>query len=506
MGIRPPTKDDLRRLAAENFIELNQEELEVFESLIKPMVERFDRVHNAPASNGPLKHRDRDPGGRPNREEDPLNAIVRSCSVKGAASGKLVGKRIGLKDNICVSGIPMTCGSLVLEGFVPDIDATIVTRMLDEGAEIAAMLNMDDFAYSGAGAISAYGPTLNPHNPEYLTGGSSGGSGSSLYYDYIDMTIGCDQGGSIRLPASWCGVVGLKPTHGLVPYTGIVGADATIDHTGPMARAVEDVALLLEVLAGKDPLDPRQGEVIVHPYTEALGQDVRGLRIGVVQEGFELKESEPDVDAAVHNAVKVLEGLGVEVSEVSIPAHREAGGIIAWAIAAEGGTAGFHSNGAGYHQKGLHNVGLTTAIGKSRRTQGNDFPPSVKIILLVGTYLSQNYHGSVYGKAQNLSRSLRASYDQALEQVDVLAMPTTPMKAHKYRPDVDLRGLMDYSLDMAGNTSPTNVTGHPAISVPCAKSSGLPVGLMLIGRHFDEMTLVRTAHAFETSVNWEELS
>ncbi len=187
---------------------------------------------------------------------------MRRCVLRGATGGRLSGKRIGLKNNICVAVIPMTCASLILEDYTPDSDAIIVTRMLDEGAEIAAILDLDNFTFSGAGDTSAFGPTLNPHNTGYLAGGSSGGSAAALYYDDIDITIGGDQGGSIRIPASFCGVAGHKPTHGLVPYnTGIVGIDNTFDHAGPMARTVYDVALMLEVIAGKDPLGPRRREV-----------------------------------------------------------------------------------------------------------------------------------------------------------------------------------------------------------------------------------------------------
>src|SRR5207245_3980027 len=221
----------------------------------------------------PLVYYERDPGGRPSRESDPLNAIIRRCSVKGAKGGKLAGKRIGIKDNVCIAGIPMTCASRVLEGYVPDIDATIIRCILDAGGDITAILNMDNFAFSGGGDTSAYGPTRNPHNPEHLAGRSSARSGAALYYKDIDLTIGDDQGGSIRIPASWCGIVGLKPTHSLVPYTGIVGIDPTFDHAGPMARSVAEVALLLEVIAGKDPMDPRQYDVPVLPDSQAPSGD-----------------------------------------------------------------------------------------------------------------------------------------------------------------------------------------------------------------------------------------
>ena len=253
MAIRLPTADDLRDAAAANHFELTDEELEAFQAMIPGLFGAYEALERMPDPHIPIKYRDRDPGYRPSREEDPYNAIVRRCTLKGASSGKLAGKRVGLKNNVCIAGMPMMCGSLVLNGYVPEVNATIVTRLLDEGAEIVATLNLDNLAWSGAGDASAHGPTLNPHNPEYLAGGSSGGSAAALYYDDIDITIGGDQGGSIRIPSSWCGVVGLKPTHSLVPYTNIAGMEATIDHTGPMARTVAGAALTLEVIAGKDP-------------------------------------------------------------------------------------------------------------------------------------------------------------------------------------------------------------------------------------------------------------
>ncbi len=503
MALRPPTAEDLRKMAAANYFELSADELADFQSLMPDMFTSLDQLDQMPAEPMAITYRERDPGSRPSRQEDPLNAIVRRCSVKGAASGKLAGKRIGLKDNICVAGLPMTCASLVLEGYVADMDATIVTRLLDAGAEITAMLNMDNFAFSGGGDTSAYGPTLNPHNPQHLAGGSSGGSAAALYYDNIDLTIGGDQGGSIRIPASWCGVVGLKPTHGLVPYTGIVGIDPTFDHAGPMGRTVADVALMLEVVAGKDPLDPRQGEVPVQPYTQALNKDIKGLRIGVVREGFGWEKSEPDVEAAVHRAISALQEMGAQTQEVSIPAHREAGGIV-WALIVEGAAAAIYGNGVGYHWKGHYNVSLASALGKFRQAQGNDLPPTVKLVLLIGTYLNQRYHGRLYAKAQNQRRALQASYDRVLEQVDVLAMPTTPMKAHRHNPQIDRRGLITHGWNTSPNTAPFDMTGHPSLSIPCAKSNGLPVGLMLTSRHFDESTLLRVAHAFEQNVPWEQ--
>ena len=311
----------------------------------------MDLLDQMPVENPFLRQAIRDPGSRPQPEDDPLNAIVRRCAVKGPSSGKLAGVRVGLKDNISVSGIPMTCGSRVLSGYVPDVDATVVIRLLSEGAEIVAMLNMDDFAWGGRGDTSAYGAVLNPHNHQHLAGGSSAGSGAALYYDTIDMTLGCDQGGSIRIPAAWCGTVGLKPTFGLVPYTGIVGGETGFDHVGPMARSTEQVALMLEVIAGKDPLDPRQNEVPVQNYTGALDGRVEGLRLGVVKEGFGLRASEKEVDAAVRKAIGELAELGMKTSEISVPAHKSAMAIYRGAMS-EGVAALLRANGLGYHWQG----------------------------------------------------------------------------------------------------------------------------------------------------------
>src|SRR5262245_1626220 len=503
MALRRPTADDFHRLATAHHFELTSDELEAYQALMPTMFAALDALDQAPANRPEITYCERNPGRRPFPQEDPLNAIVRRCSVKGAKSGKLAGKRVGIKDNVCIAGVPMTCASLVLDGYVPDLDATIITRILDAGGEITAILNMDNFAFSGGGDTSAYGPTRNPHNPEHLAGGSSGGSGAALYYDDIDLTIGGDQGGSIRIPASWCGVVGLKPTHSLVPYTGIVGIDATFDHTGPMARSVADVALLLEVIAGKDPLDPRQYDVPVQSYAQVLGKDIRGVRLGVVREGFDTPVSEPDVDAKVREAIKALQELGAQVQEVSIPAHLEAGGIT-WGLIAEGMAALVYGNGVGHHWQGLYNESFANMLGKSLQAQAQDLPYQVKFVVMMGTYLNRAYHGRLYTKAQNQRRVLRAAYDQVLERVDVLVMPTTPNKAHHYDPRRNIRELMEHGWNMLGNTAPFDMTGHPSLSVPCGKANGLPVGLMLTGRHFEDATLLRVAHAFEQQMAWEK--
>jgi amidase len=502
MALRIPSRDDLHRLAQSNHFTLSNDEVEVYYALMTTFFPLFDQLDQLPEPHIPRRYPARDPGSRPERQHDPYNAIVRRCSVLGAAAGPLAGKRVGLKDNICIAGMPMTCGSTVLQGLVPDTDATIVTRLLDAGARIVAILNMDNFAFSGAGDTSAYGPTLNPHSLQHLAGGSSGGSAAALYYDDIDLTIGGDQGGSIRIPASWCGVVGLKPTHSLVPYTGIVGIDQTFDHAGPMARSVAEVAQAMEVLAGKDPLDPRQYDVPVQSYMAALGRDLRGIRVGVLKEGFGQEGAEADVDAAVRAATETLGTLGATVTEVSVPAHLTAGAV-AWGLFAEGMAALLHSNGMGYHWRGAYNPAMAVAVGKSLQAQAADYPPQIKLVSMLGTYLRQHYHGRFYAKAQNLRPGLRASYDTVLQQVDVIAMPTTPMKAHAYEPQLGIAERILQGWNMLGNTAPFDMTGHPSLSIPCAKSQGLPVGLMLTGRHFEDATLLAVAHVFEQKVPWQ---
>ncbi len=499
MAMRAPGRAELIELAALNHFELSEEELSSFLPMVEAMVHGLDELDRIPQPVPALKYYERDPGARPLPVDDPLNAILRRCSIKGAATGKLAGKRIGVKDCVLVAGVPMSCGSLLLDGYIPDRDATIVTRMLDEGAEIVAKLNMDDMAFSGSGDSSAFGAVLNPHNREHLTGGSSGGSGAALYYEGIDMTIGGDQGGSIRIPASFCGVVGLKPTHGLVPYTGIIGIDPTIDHTGPMARKAADVALLLEVIADQPPA--KSGGV---SYTQGLDQGIKGLRIGVVKEGFGWESSERDVDAAARRAVDAMAAMGAQVEEVSIPLHRRSARFLT-GVTAQGMAALMWGNGLVHHNDGPCNHHLAEAMGRALRTHGNEMPRLLKLNLLVGTHLNRRYHGRIYAKAQNLRAHLRALYDQALERFDLLAMPTTPSKALKHEPKLDPQTRLMRGWHVANNTAAFDVTGHPSLSLPCAKSHGLPVGLMLTGRHFEDATLLRAAYAYEQNVAWEKV-
>jgi amidase len=274
------------------------------------------------------------------------------------------------------------------------------------------------------------------------------------------MAIGGDQGGSIRIPAAYCGVYGMKPTHGLVPYTGIMPIEITLDHTGPMTRNVDDNALLLEVLAGEDGLDPRQYNVKSKAYTQALDGNVKGLRIGVVKEGFGLPNSEPDVDAKVEKAASTLRDLGATVSDISVPMHSV--GLAIWSpIILEGATElMMRGNGMGTNWRGLYTTSLLNAHSQWKH-RADELSDTLKISMLVGHYFVKHYRGHFYAKAQNLSRKLRAAYDAALSQHDLLLMPTLPLKATPLPPaDASRELYVKRAFEMAANTAPFDVTGH----------------------------------------------
>jgi amidase len=295
----------------------------------------------------------------------------------------------------------------------------------------------------------------------------------------------------------------LKPTWGLVPYTGAFPIEASLDHLGPMARSTRDVALLLSVLAGPDGVDPRQYTAMPPvDYLGALTGDVEGLRLAVVREGFGHEGlSEPDVDEAVQRAVRAYERLGAKVEEVSIPWHLDA--MAVWnAIALEGATAIMVSGESmAYGAKGRYSPGLVEAFASGRRARGDRLSPTVKLSVLTGQWMADAHHGKFYALAQNLARTARAAYDEVLTGHDLLVMPTLPLKATPLPgPDAPFDEYVARSLEMIPNTAPFDVTGHPAMNVPCAMSAGLPVGMMLVGRHGDEATVLRASDAFEREV------
>src|SRR3954463_297636 len=295
MAVRRPTLEQLRSVAEDLGMHMGEAELESYSALLQGNYAAYDAVDAMPDYVPAVKY-PRTPGYRPEGEENKYNAWYVKTTVKGASTGKLAGKKIALKDNISLAGVPMMNGASTLEGYTPDTDATIVTRILEAGGTIIGKTHCEYFCFSGGSHTCAAGPVHNPHKMGYSAGGSSSGSAVVVALGEADMAIGGDQGGSIRIPAAFSGIYGMKATYGLVPYTGVMPIELTIDHTGPMTANVRDNALLLEVLAGADGLDPRQYAPRTAEYTRELDGGVRSLRIGVVKEGFGHANSESDVD------------------------------------------------------------------------------------------------------------------------------------------------------------------------------------------------------------------
>ena len=502
MSVKRPTLEQMMDIVDSFGMNMESERVGEFMSLMEGNFVAYDLIDQMPDEIPQVKY-PRTPGYRPSAAENPLNAWYVKTDIQGASSGKLKGKTVAVKDNVCVAGVPMMNGSSTLEGYVPNLDATIVTRLLDAGAVIKGKSHCELFCLSGGSHTGALGPVHNPWKHGYSAGGSSSGSGALVASGEVDMAIGGDQGGSIRMPSSFCGIYGMKATHGLVPYTGVMPIEATIDHTGPMTQNAHDNALMLEVLAGPDGLDPRQYAPKVGNYTGALSRGVKGLKIGLVKEGFKRENSEEDVDAKVREAAKRFAALGATVEEISIPDHLTA--LAIWTpIALEGLQAQMmNGNGMGFNWKGLYTVSLLDAHA-NWRDRADDLSDSLKISMMVGQYFLTHYRGRFYAKAQNLARKVRAAYDQALGDYDLLMMPTLPVKATPLPPANAPLGLyLQRAFEMIGNTAPFDVTGHPAMTVPCGLSDGLPIGAMLIGKHYDEETIYAAAGAFEKAGDWK---
>jgi amidase len=500
-NVKRPTLEQMKEIVSSLHLSMSEHEIAEYLEVMEGTLQAYDRLQQLPDYLPPVRY-PRTPGYRPNASENPLNAWAVKSEVRGAPYGPLAGKRVVLKDNVCLAGVPMMNGASTLEGYVPDLDATVVTRILDAGGTIVGKAHCEYFCLSGGSHTSALGPVHNPYKYGYAAGGSSSGSGALVGAGEVEMAIGGDQGGSIRMPACWSGCYGMKPTHGLVPYTGVMPIEATIDHTGPITRTVADNALLLEVIAGTDGLDPRQYDVRVDKYTAALGRGVAGMRIGVVTEGFGHAVSEADVDQKVRQGAERLRALGATVEEVSIPMHLD--GPAMWtAIALEGlQMQMMHGNGMGFNWKGLYTTSLLDAHS-NWRARANELSRTLKISMLIGEYFVRQYRGHFYAKAQNLGRLLRQTYDETLNRYDLLLMPTLPMKATPL-PDQNapLALYCQRGFEMLPNTCPFDVSGHPAMSIPCGMSQGLPIGMMLIGKHYNESTIYRAAHAFEQLGDW----
>jgi amidase len=509
-----PDVDEVMAVARALGIHLGPEEVVLYRKYLLEQLAALDTFVQARVeeTKPPMVSATRHPGSQPRPDADPLNAWMWKCRIEGAATGLLAGKTVSYKDHIAVAGMPMRFGAFALEGLIADFDATVVTRVLQEGGTIIGKNVMNGLSggFGTGGGIGDYGRPLNPHNHAHVTGGSSSGSGAAVAAGEVDISFGGDQGGSIRIPAAFCGIVGHKPTFGLVSHFGIgFGSDQSIDYTGPMTRTVEDAASALQATAGYDPYDPRQSRDVPSrvDVLSRLADGVAGLRIGVLQEGF--NEAEVEVRDLVMAAVDVLAQAGADISEVSIPEHHAIRTVQA-ALTGEGALALFKTGFFGAFTRTYYPASVVAAINKLWTAQADMLTPRSKLALIAAELSRRNYQGRVYAKAQNVRPTYIKAYDAALANVDVLVMPTCLMTAPKnHTPDTYLEAVEDNLESMhsrgSRNTLPFNYTGHPALALPVGKSSaGLPVSMQLVGRFFDDPLLMRVAYAYQHSTDWDK--
>ena len=403
-----------------------------------------------------------------------------------------------IKDNICTKGVKTTCASKILEHFVPPYDATVMTKIKAENPVILGKVNMDEFAMGGSTENSAYHVTHNPWNLDCVPGGSSGGSAAAVAAGTAIWALGSDTGGSIRQPASFCGVVGMKPTYGRVSRYGLVAYASSLDQIGPLTRDVTDCANILTIIAGHDEMDSTSSAAEVPDYTKALVEDVKGLKIGLPKEYF-VEGMDPEVEQAVRTAIKKYEELGAEVVEISLP-HTEYAISTYYLIApAEAATNLERYDGVSYGER----VDGEDLVQMMTNTRDEKFGEEVKRRIMIGNYaLSAGYYDAYYLKALKVRTLVQQDYTEAFKKVDVIMAPTAPTPAFKIG-EMIADPLQMYLQDVC--TVPLNLAGLPGISIPCGKSSkGLPIGLQIIGKPLAEETLIRTAYTYEQSQDYHK--
>ncbi|MBB6283549.1 Asp-tRNA(Asn)/Glu-tRNA(Gln) amidotransferase subunit GatA [Geobacillus subterraneus] len=418
--------------------------------------------------------------------------------TKGEETHPLFGLPIGIKDNIVTKGLRTTCASKILYNFDPIYDATVMERLNAAGAITIGKLNMDEFAMGSSTENSGFQLTRNPWDLERVPGGSSGGSAAAVAAGEVPFSLGSDTGGSIRQPAAFCGVVGLKPTYGRVSRFGLVAFASSLDQIGPITRTVEDNAYLLQVISGVDPMDSTSANIPVPNYVEALTGDIKGLKIAVPKEYFGEGVDE-GVRQSVLAALNVLEKLGAAWEEVSLPHSKYALATYYLLASSEASAnlARFDGVRYGYRTDNAKNL-----IDMYKLTRSEGFGNEVKRRIMLGTFaLSSGYYDAYYKKAQKVRTLIKRDFENVFEQYDVIIGPTTPTPAFKIGEKTS-DPLTMYMNDIL--TIPVNLAGVPAISVPCGFVDGLPVGLQIIGKHFDESTVYRVAHAFEQATDYHK--
>ncbi|MGP4067039.1 Asp-tRNA(Asn)/Glu-tRNA(Gln) amidotransferase subunit GatA [Halobacillus sp. B29] len=419
---------------------------------------------------------------------------------RGDSAAKLFGLPIGVKDNIVTKGLRTTAGSQILSNFNdPLYDATVVNKLNDAKSITIGKLNMDEFAMGSSNENSSYDAVRNPWNTDYVPGGSSGGSAAAVAAGEVPYSLGSDTGGSIRQPAAYCGVVGLKPTYGRVSRFGLVAFASSLDQIGPITRNVEDNAFLLETIAGHDKMDSTSANVEVPNYSEALTGDVKGLKIAVPKEYLSEGVSS-EVKEAVQAALKKYEELGATWEEVSLPHSKYALSTYYLIASSEASANLARFDGVRYGKRAQD---AETMLDMFKRSRAEGFGDEVKRRIMLGTFaLSSGYYDAYYKKAQQVRTLIKNDFEKVFADYDVIIGPTTPTPAFKIGDKVDDPMTM-YANDIL--TIPVNLAGVPGISIPCGFSSnGLPIGLQIIGNHFDESSVYRTAHAFEQATEFHK--
>ncbi len=419
----------------------------------------------------------------------------------GEEIGLLAGIPLGIKDNLCTKGVPTTCASKILENFIPPYESTVTQKLAEAGAVMVGKTNLDEFAMGGSTETSAYHLTANPWDVTRVPGGSSGGSAAAVAAGECTVSLGSDTGGSIRQPASFCGIVGLKPTYGLVSRFGLVAFASSLDQIGPFGRSVEDTAILLNAIAGYDAKDSTSLKVDIPDYTQFLTTSLKGKKVGVIQETFG-EGLDPEVEKVVRAAITQLKELGAEIVEISCPRFRY--GIAAYYIIAPSEAS---ANLARYDgvKYGMRIEDADNLMQMYTRTRAEGFGSEVKRRIMIGTYaLSAGYYDAYYLKAQKVRTLIKQDFEAAFSQVDVLVSPTAPTTAFKSGDKVT-DPLSMYLIDLM--TIPVNLAGLPGMSVPCGfDSQGLPIGLQIIGNVLREDQVFQVASAYEQATDWHTRS
>jgi aspartyl-tRNA(Asn)/glutamyl-tRNA(Gln) amidotransferase subunit A len=418
--------------------------------------------------------------------------------ISRGEAGILTGIPVALKDVLVTVDAPTTAASKMLEGYESPYDATVVKRLRDDGAVFLGKVNTDEFAMGSSTENSAYGVTHNPWDLSRVPGGSSGGASASVAAGEAMLSLGSDTGGSIRQPAGFCGVVGLKPTYGRVSRFGLIAFASSLDQIGPFSRSVEDAAMMLEVIAGNDPNDSTSAPIAVPNFRDSLTGDIRGMKIGVAKE-YRIDGMEPGVDAATSAAIARFHDLGAEIVEVSLPHTKYALPTYYITAPAEASANLSRFDGVKY--------GLSKEANSLRemyeRTRGEGFGAEVKRRIMLGTYaLSSGYYDAYYVKAQKVRTLLKKDFDEAFAKVDAIVAPTSPTVAFP----IGARTDDPYQMYLADVwTIPANMAGIPGIAIPCGFSEGMPVSLQVFGKAFDEATVLKVAHAYEQSEQWSSM-